>query len=315
MKYIVQDSTVIKSSKSNINIPKKIHFTCKDKNNIDNHVWEECLEKYKSIYSDYEIVIHDNQDIYNIIEKYYPEYLVKIKQIKIGAVLADIFRYLILYLEGGIYSDLDCEPIKKIDELLESDFKYYHGDKDRANKFWIYKNNKKIINNQWDFKYNVCNNCKFIKTSNNRITMKCLGHNIGNVSTILCYEFHSDYKRDIRINRKMNEIHPATKKYGFQICQWFMISEPKQEIFLKMFLSIMPHLDELINIKKTDKNYVKNIIKITGPSGFTEVVVNNLTDKIKILPGEFFCGGGGSGNNPFTRNTYIKHRYTGSWHG
>ena len=66
-----------------LNIPKKIHLTCKDKHNIDNPVWKKCLDKYKSMYSDYEIIIHDNEDIYNMIETYYPEYLSKIKQIKI----------------------------------------------------------------------------------------------------------------------------------------------------------------------------------------------------------------------------------------
>ena len=66
------------------------------------------------MYTDYEIIIYDNNDIYNIVEKNFPEYLGKIKQITIGAVLADIFRYLILYLEGGIYLDLDCDPIKHI---------------------------------------------------------------------------------------------------------------------------------------------------------------------------------------------------------
>jgi mannosyltransferase OCH1-like enzyme len=96
-----------------MNIPKKIHLTCKNKDNIDNVIWKKCLEKYKLVYPDYEIIVYGNEDIYNIIEKHYPEYLDKIKQIKIGALLADIFRYLILYLEGGIYSDFDCEPIKK----------------------------------------------------------------------------------------------------------------------------------------------------------------------------------------------------------
>lgn len=296
-----------------VNIPKKIHLTCKDKNNIDNPVWKKCLDKYKSMYSDYEIIIHDNEDIYNIIESHYPEYLCKIKQIKIGAILADIFRYLILYLEGGIYSDLDCEPLKRIDELFNSEHKYYHGDKNRDNHYWIYLNNKKIINKEWDFKDNICKNCKVINSSNNPITMKCLGHEIGNVSTILCYEFHSDYKKNITNNKRLNRINPATKKYGYQVCQWFMISQPKQEIFLKMFLSIMRHLDTLINIDKSDKKYKTKILSITGPSGFTEVVAKNKSNKINILPGEFFCGGGGTTNNPFTRNTYIKHHYTNSW--
>ncbi len=174
-------------------IPKKIHLTCKNKNNIDNIIWEKCLEKYRLIYPDYEIIIYGNEDIYNIIGKHYPEYLDKIKQIQIGALLADIFRYLILYLEGGIYSDFDCEPIKRIDELLEPDFKYYHGDKNRDNSYWIYKEKTEIINKAWDFTHNICNNYKVINYKNNSVHMKCLGHKMGSISTILCYEFHSDF--------------------------------------------------------------------------------------------------------------------------
>lgn len=140
--------------------------------------------------------------------------------------------------------------------------------------------------------------------------MKCLGHRVNNINTILCYEFHSDFlniKNNIHLHRRA----PSTKIYNCQICQWFMITKPKQDVFFKMFLSIMGKLDILINIKK-DNHYITNIMNITGPSGFTGVVMNNLTDKIKILPGEFFCHGG-TMNNPFTSNTYIKHHYTGSW--
>ena len=46
-----------------LNIPKKIHLTCKDKNNIDNPVWKKCLDKYKSMYSDEEINLV--KEIYN----------------------------------------------------------------------------------------------------------------------------------------------------------------------------------------------------------------------------------------------------------
>ena len=308
MKNLETNIEAISEKKAyHINIPKKIHLTCKNKNNIDNIIWEECLQKYRLIYPDYEIIIYDNEDIYNIIQKYYPEYLYKIKKIKIGAILADIFRYLILYLEGGIYSDLDCEPLKKIDELLDSDFKYYHGDKNRDNNYWIYNNDRRIINKEWDFKKNICDNYEEI-SKKHIIHMKCLGHKIGNVSTILGYEFHPDF-----INMKnnfLNEEHPATKIYNCQICQWFMISEPKQNIFLKMFISIMDNLDILINIKKNDKNYHKTVINMTGPSGFTKIVMNNFTEKI---PCDFFCCGSANGTVPKTRNSYVKHHYTGTW--
>ena len=248
-------------------IPKKIHFTCKDKNNIDNKIWIQCLDKYKSMYPDYEICIHDNNDIYKLISDNYPEFLEKIKKIKTGAILADLFRYLILYLEGGIYSDLDCEPIKKIDELLNHDFVYTH----QGNKY-----------------------------------------KIGDISTLLCYEFHQDYIKNINNNRRLHRDHISTMIYNFQVCQWFMVSEPKQDIFLNMFLSIMYKLDLILNIKK-GHNYVKKIIHFTGPSGFTSVLMNNSRDKIKILPSDFFCTGSCNGKVPLTQNSYIKHLFSGSW--
>ena len=293
-------------------IPKKIHLTCKDKNNIDNRIWKECLQNYRLLYHDYEIIIYDNEDIYNIVEKYYPEYLSKIKEIKIGAILADIFRYLILYLEGGIYSDFDCEPIQRIDDLLNPHFKYYHGDKNRDNNYWIYQKKNKIIHREWDFTHNICNNCKIIDSKKNPIHMKCLGHKMGNISTILGYEVHSDF---LNIDVNM-EHYPAVKIYNCQVCQWFMITEPKQDIFLKMFLSIMDYLDILIKIKRTEEGYIRKVISITGPSGFTKVVMENLTDKIKILPCDFFCCGSSNviEQVPKTNNSYIKHHFTNSWH-
>lgn len=296
-----------------MNIPKKIHLTCKNKDNIDNVIWKKCLEKYKLVYPDYEIIVYGNEDIYNIIEKHYPEYLDKIKQIKIGALLADIFRYLILYLEGGIYSDFDCEPIKKIDELLEPNFQYYHGDKNRYNSYWIYKKPKKIVNKEWDFTYNICNNCRLISNKNNPIHMKCLGHKIdtSNVSTILGYEYHADFIDPNTINN----MKWCYKKVG--ICQWFMVTEPKQDIFIKTFNDIMSKIDSVIKISKEDKeskeNYAYKVINTTGPLAFTKIVIDNLTDKIKILPSDFFGSGSWDKSVPFTSNSYVRHHFTATW--
>jgi len=287
-----------------MNIPKKIHLTCKDKNNIDNPKWLECLNKYKEMYPDYEIIIYDNDDIYNIIEKMYPEYLEKIKQITIGAVLADVFRYLILYLEGGIYSDMDCEPIKRIDDLLNNNFTYYHGCELRDNNFYIYKNNINLIDKRWDSYNNKCNNSNLILNGDKFDTYKCMGHNIGNPSTILGYEWHKDWYNMI--------IHKDIWCYkNVGICQWFIITESNQDIFLKMFLYCMGKLDILINLDKNKPSFHYDVINNCGPLGFTKIVLDNLTDKICILPCEFFCTNWNV--VPITRNSYIKHLFTGTW--
>jgi hypothetical protein len=46
---------------------------------------------------------------------------------------------------------------------------------------------------------------------------------------------------------------------------------------------------------------------------FTDVIQDNINDKIKILPSDFFCSGSFS-MVPLTKNTFIKHLFTSSWH-
>lgn len=77
----------------------------------------------------------------------------------------------------------------------------------------------------------------------------------------------------------------------------------------------MDNIDILINLNKYEENngYTHKIINICGPYGFTRIVMDNLTDKIKILPSDFFAGNHYEHGPPLTRNIYIRHHYTGSW--
>lgn len=270
---------------------KKVHLTCKDKTNINNEQWEKCIDAYKKIYSDYEIIIYDNNDIYCIVEKHFPHFLEDIKKIQIGAVLADIFRYLILYLEGGIYSDMDCEPIQKIDKLLNVNSVHFHGDEDRDNNFYVYPRNKVIANYQWDFTKNICNNCKYLTTKNSVGTFKCLGHNYVNENTdvIVCYEFAD-----------------------LQICQWFIISKPNQKVFLNCFKQCMDNIPTLQNLDKNSSEFNNLVMENCGPGLFTKMILNDNSSNICILPDEFFCCGSGS-FVPKTKNSYVSHYFTGSW--
>lgn len=228
---------------------KLIHFTCPNKETITNCVWKQCMEQNRIMYKDYEIKLYDNQDIYNLIGEHYPMYLEKVKRIKVGAILADIFRYLILYLEGGIYSDMDCEPLKSCDDLISA-----HSDK----------------------------------------------------KTILGYEFHKDYHSETKY---------FTSKWVYKnvgICQWFMISQPRQDIFLKMLLHCFEKIELLISLKMDQFDYHFKVINTCGPLGFTKIVLDNFTNDILILPCDYFCPGSGC-TVPVTTNTIIKHHFTSSW--
>jgi len=40
-------------------MPKLIHFTVKDKHNIDNPIWRECFSHYIKMYPDYKLILYD----------------------------------------------------------------------------------------------------------------------------------------------------------------------------------------------------------------------------------------------------------------
>lgn len=220
--------------------PKILHLTVSDKNNITNPIWIQCLKKYRELYTDYTIKLYDNKDIYRIVAKHNIEHLEDVKNIKIGAILADLFRYLILYLEGGIYSDMDCMPLKPIEGLL----------KEKGES----------------------------------------------ANTILCYEFHKDY----------------CNMYPEQICQWFMITEPRQKIFIDSYNEMIRNIKVLQTLDPTQPKYESIVMDKSGPRLFTRIINKNFNARLLLLESPYFCAG--SGNEvPTTDKSYIKHCFTGSW--
>ena len=294
-------------------IPKIIHFTLKDKKNIDNPVWRDCLKKYYNMYPDYQIILYDDNDIFEIIKYFDKKSLNLISSIKKGAILADIFRYLILYLRGGYYSDMDCFPDKRIDKLSEIQ---YHGDNN--NNVYIYPLGSKLVNNECDFYRNPCSNCKMLGLSqNSKMVFNCQGHKYINEKTsiIVCYEFENTWHREIM--NSPNKHLWTDNNIG--ICQWFIGTKPKENLFLDCYKR------SLQNIVKTDFNskstFHFNVINSTGPLFFTKIINSHLRndpkfrDKLCILPSDYFCSGSGFNgvHVPSTKNKFIQHKFTGTW--
>ena len=69
---------------------------------------------------EYEIILYDDDDMDNFIKINYDNDIYNVfKLLKLGAVKADFWRYLILYKYGGIYLDFDSNIICNLDELIE----------------------------------------------------------------------------------------------------------------------------------------------------------------------------------------------------
>jgi hypothetical protein len=265
------------------------------------------------MYPDYQILIYDNKDIYNIVQIFDKKNLPLIMSIQTGAVLADLFRYLILYLRGGYYSDLDCEPLKHIEKLSNIQ---YHGNPE--NIFYMYPGYKQLITKDWDFYENPCNNSVFIKKNQDNINVfKCLGHKYITEKTniILGYEYDKIWHSHL-LNNVSKKSQWTDNNIG--VCQWFMGAKKKEKLFLYAYTRCKRNLPELLYLTKSDNNYHYKIINGSGPLFFTKIINECLVkypsfhEKISILPCDYFCCGSHD-VVPQTKNTFIKHHFTGSW--
>jgi hypothetical protein len=286
-------------------IPKIIHLTCKDKYNIPAK-YNDCLIKIRKLYHDYQIIIYDDQDIFKIVEYFDNKNIEKIKMIKIGAVLADIFRYLIIYLRGGYYFDMDCEPIQHIKHLSKRRF---HGNKQNC-----FKITNKVRNKTYEFHEQICDNCILLNKTRGVKSYRCNGHQIINSDTkiILGKEFDKIWHKADFLNK--NWIYN-----GIGITQWFFAAVPYQSLFLVCYLkSLKRAVKYLINIKKTSDTFHFKVINSTGPLFFTRQIDefnkkdNHFYKKIAVFEPDYFCFGSGT-TVPETKNIFIKHHFYGSW--
>ncbi|MCB1106530.1 MAG: alpha-mannosyltransferase [Chlamydiia bacterium] len=93
-------------------IPKKIHFTYRTKKLPK--VYQTNLSLWKKMCPDWTIHYYSNEDVYKFFNTYFPEYSNEIAQIEMGVVLSDLFRYGVLYIYGGMYTDCDTFPVREI---------------------------------------------------------------------------------------------------------------------------------------------------------------------------------------------------------
>ena len=95
-------------------IPKIIHLTYKT-NDYPQHI----LEKWRQLNPDYTLTFSDNQDCYNYIEhNFSKEYANFFNRIVHGPNKADFWRLCKLFMEGGVYTDIDIEPFAPIKNII-----------------------------------------------------------------------------------------------------------------------------------------------------------------------------------------------------
>ena len=86
------------------NIPRKIFQCYKTREDVPNKVFN----TIKKLNPNWEYNFYDDKDCINFLEKFYgKEYVDKFNGFKSGAHKADLWRYCVLYIYGGVYIDID----------------------------------------------------------------------------------------------------------------------------------------------------------------------------------------------------------------
>ena len=95
-------------------IPRKIHRTYHDKSKIP----EKVFTNMREFAPGYEIHLYDDEDCKTFLRIHFqPEVVDAFCTLKQGAHKADLFRYCVMYIAGGIYLDIKIELLQDISSL------------------------------------------------------------------------------------------------------------------------------------------------------------------------------------------------------
>jgi mannosyltransferase OCH1-like enzyme len=144
-------------------IPKIIHFMWIDfKNELNQNPtipkkYLKNISHTKLLHPDYEIKIWNGYDCDQLMKKYFPDKYELYWSLQKPIMRCDFARLAILYVQGGIYSDMDRISIKSYNELLSKYSKY-----------------DLIIGAVNMFGVNMLNNDIIITGSQNDFILKCI---------------------------------------------------------------------------------------------------------------------------------------------
>ena len=99
-------------------IPLKIHQTYFT-TSLNTNMYQACMTIH-NMNPEYDYYFYDDNDCKNYIQKYFPkEYMKAYNMVIPGAYKADLFRYLVLFREGGVYMDCKSSTIKPLREFID----------------------------------------------------------------------------------------------------------------------------------------------------------------------------------------------------
>ena len=133
IKYLenIESSDIICSSnlynyeegKQEVTIPKIIFQTWKTKDVPDK--WSVSPKSIKKHMPDWEYVLMSDKENREFVKKYFPDFLSYYDNFEYNIQRADAIRYMWLYINGGLYMDLDFKVLHPLDELFTNNSDAY----------------------------------------------------------------------------------------------------------------------------------------------------------------------------------------------
>ncbi len=106
------------------NIPNNLFqiYILYDKSNIPNYIFE----KINTFAPNYNYYLYDDDKALHFLNSYFSNLVVqRFKDLKLGAHKADLLRYCLLYVYGGVYLDIKTLLIKPLDEIFVNKTYFY----------------------------------------------------------------------------------------------------------------------------------------------------------------------------------------------
>lgn len=103
-------------------IPRVIHFVFlvfKGKGPNIPEKWANNLNEWRKTHPNFEIKLWDDKKSESLLKKHFPQYVSLYNKLTYDIQRADMIRYCILHMYGGVYCDLDIRPKHNIENLLK----------------------------------------------------------------------------------------------------------------------------------------------------------------------------------------------------
>ena len=124
---------------------KTIHMCYSDIEKIPQYVYD----KWHSLNPEYKIKLYGNTECYEFLKKYFSIELAEyFNSIPDGPIKADLWRPCILYIMGGVYADIDVEPLVPLKDIITDNIDFLtciSSNKHEMNPILIYSHPKNKI--------------------------------------------------------------------------------------------------------------------------------------------------------------------------